>query len=283
MMTLAHEYVGTTIGNLHILDYRREYKPNYRLMFFIHCLLCDNERWMSYYSVKNPRVRGCGCKLRKDLENQKFGALTAKYPTKERKVRTIIWHCECECGKTAEVASSDLLDGSIRSCGCVYNDRRLRDLTGQTFGRLTALYPLEERLARKKEIIWHCKCSCGKTVQVRTASLTAGDTKSCGCISQELNPILGKQNSEKLLELCVEGTNLHLLDPAKIPSHNTSGVKGVYWERQTNKWRALIEFQGKRISLGRFKHKEDAILARKKAEDEYYQPMLEKHKDLLDQ
>lgn len=36
---------------------------------------------------------------------------------------------------------------------------KARDLTGQKFFRLTALYPTEER--RNGSIVWHCKCECG--------------------------------------------------------------------------------------------------------------------------
>ena len=55
----------------------------------------------------------------------------------------------------------------------------------------------------------------------------------------------------------------------KIPSHNKSGVMGVCYDKRDKKWRSQIMYNGKAINLGYFKNKEDAIIARKKAEVEY--------------
>ena len=56
-------------------------------------------------------------------------------------------------------------------------------------------------------------------------------------------------------------------------SNNTSGVKGVSWNRQYNRWRAFINVDGKQVHLGVFLNKEDAISARFKAEEHH-----QKHK-----
>ncbi len=39
---------------------------------------------------------------------------------------------------------------------------------------------------------------------------------------------------------------------------NTSGVKGVYWDRDRKRWRAAIRAFGKKVSLGSFTSKEAA-------------------------
>ena len=59
------------------------------------------------------------------------------------------------------------------------------DITGQRFGRLTAikLIPKEERTWSNKERAWLCKCDCGNEVIVRQRSLRSTRmTKSCGCL-----------------------------------------------------------------------------------------------------
>ena len=58
--------------------------------------------------------------------------------------------------------------------------------------------------------------------------------------------------------------------------NNTSGVKGVGYKSGEKLWYAQINYLGKRINLGRFKTKEQAIKARKKAEIKYHHPMLKK-------
>lgn len=56
----------------------------------------------------------------------------------------------------------------------------------------------------------------------------------------------------------------------KKHSNNTSGVTGVDWHKRSQKWRARISIDGKLIHLGLFKHKKDAIMARRKAEIKYF-------------
>ena len=52
------------------------------------------------------------------------------------------------------------------------------DLTGKEFTYLTPLYYI-------KGGKWHCKCKCGKEVDVDTRNLNSGHTKSCGCLQKE--------------------------------------------------------------------------------------------------
>jgi hypothetical protein len=55
----------------------------------------------------------------------------------------------------------------------------------------------------------------------------------------------------------------------KTPKNNSSGTMGVYFDIAAQKWRAYINVESKRLHLGLFKSKEDAISARKKAEVKY--------------
>ncbi len=55
------------------------------------------------------------------------------------------------------------------------------DLSGQTFGRLTAI----ARHPCKGIVRWDCKCSCGATTVVPSVALKNGYTRSCGCLRRE--------------------------------------------------------------------------------------------------
>ena len=55
-----------------------------------------------------------------------------------------------------------------------------------------------------------------------------------------------------------------------LRNNNTSGITGVSLYKQTNKWRAYIEYNQKYIHLGLFNTKEEAIKARKEAELKYF-------------
>ena len=57
---------------------------------------------------------------------------------------------------------------------------------------------------------------------------------------------------------------------AKLSSKNTIGKKGVSWNEKAMKWTARIMINGKRITLGSFINKDDAINIRiQKAKDEF--------------
>lgn len=57
---------------------------------------------------------------------------------------------------------------------------------------------------------------------------------------------------------------------SKLRKDNVSGVKGVYWHSRQNKWTAQGRVDGKRVSLGYFSNKNDAISARVSFIAEYY-------------
>lgn len=56
----------------------------------------------------------------------------------------------------------------------------------------------------------------------------------------------------------------------KLPKTNTSGIKGVYWYKATNKWRAAIKVHRKIKHGGYFENIEDAIQKRRELEQQYF-------------
>lgn len=54
------------------------------------------------------------------------------------------------------------------------------------------------------------------------------------------------------------------------PLNNTSGYKGVYFDKSRKKWVANIKVNRKTIFLGRFDNIEDAYKARLEAEEKYF-------------
>lgn len=58
---------------------------------------------------------------------------------------------------------------------------KVRDLSGERFGRLIALYNTGER-TKHRNVIWHCLCDCGNEIDVPSNALINGNTSSCGCL-----------------------------------------------------------------------------------------------------
>ena len=112
-----------------------------------------------------------------DLTNQTFGQLTALYRLDKPGKAT--WHCVCTCGNKIDVLEYNLKSGHSRSCGCRRTSPK-KDLTGQRFGKLVALYPTSARMHTC--VVWHCSCDCGREADYPTATLLQGSAISCGCM-----------------------------------------------------------------------------------------------------
>ena len=67
--------------------------------------------------------------------------------------------------------------------------RKVLDLTGMKFGRLTVTKLLDYR-RNGFLVVWLCECECGNYISVSAGSLKNSGTRSCGCLrrrSCELN------------------------------------------------------------------------------------------------
>ena len=91
---------------------------------------CGNECVVRSDSLIGGKTKSCGCLIKekaaeigrqkiKDLTNQRFGLLTALFPTDQRIDSSVIWKCQCDCGNIAFVKSTNLVTGDTRSCGCI--------------------------------------------------------------------------------------------------------------------------------------------------------------------
>lgn len=95
--------------------------------------------------------------------------------------------------------------------GNIVDNPRVKDKTGQMFGRLIVKEIDLTKASRKT--FWICKCDCGNIVSVRSDTL--GSTNSCGCLKKE-------QDFENLK---LKGKQLHGL--TKHPAYS--------------RWRAMMQ------------------------------------------
>lgn len=58
-----------------------------------------------------------------DLSGTRFGRLFALRAIAGSRLRPRRWECACDCGKTTEVITRDLIDGHTSSCGCLHRER----------------------------------------------------------------------------------------------------------------------------------------------------------------
>lgn len=68
---------------------------------------------------------------------------------------------------------------------------KVRDLTGQRFGRLVVLRrastTYNPNRASPRSAVWLCQCDCGTEKAIASRDLVSNHTKSCGCWRQEVS------------------------------------------------------------------------------------------------
>lgn len=99
--------------------------------------------------------------------------------------------------------------------------RRPRDLSGQKFGLLTAMYPTERR-DHRGSVYWHCVCECGNEIDVSAGALMDGNNRSCGCLKDKNQKQIAQRRH------LVDGTCVEVLEKRKKRRDNASGFRGVF-------------------------------------------------------
>lgn len=170
----------------------------------------------------------------------------------------------CDCGNTVEAVGAQLRAGKRMSCGCSrYNKDVKKNLVGKRYGRLVVTKELGHGYVM-------CHCDCGNDKKIRKWQIMQGAIHSCGCLRKETVP-----NHGDIKSLSKDGTNLSMFISKKLKSNNTSGVKGVYWDKARAKWMSTIKVKGV-SKRKRFDTLEEAAEYRKMLEELYVEPLLEK-------
>lgn len=145
------------------------------------------------------------------------------------------------------------------------NIKRVHDLTGEKFGRLTVI-GMDDRNTRKT--FWICQCECGGIKSVRSDGLLSGATKSCGCMKKETDATnLVKGHKHKL-----SGTRLYKIwqgikkrcNSPNDPRYNRYGGRGIkICEEWAEDFAAFYEWA---MSNG---YKDDLTIDRKDNDGDY--------------
>lgn len=103
---------------------------------------CGTERYVLAQNLAYGGSFSCGCVRKKrrpsdktvpqsgykDIAGQRFHRLTALYPMPDRKKRSVVWHCRCDCGNEVDISYNELVYTTRQSCGC-----QKREYDGQFF------------------------------------------------------------------------------------------------------------------------------------------------------
>lgn len=226
-----------------------------------------------------------------DLTGQRFGRLTViervDMPVKKGQRKRIKWLCECDCGNTKIIDADSLKNGRTKSCGCLsrenssingkHNKRFNKYNLSGSYGigytsKNEPFYFDLEDYDKIKDYCWFIDSGGyivakdehhnGIKLHRIILSLKYGDNKYVDHVNH-----IKIDNRKSNLRVV---TNQQNIMNQQLRSCNTSGVTGVHWDNTHKYWVSQIGYNKKKIALGHFSNFDEAVEARKKAEEKYF-------------
>ena len=195
------------------------------------------------------------------------------------------WLCRCECGNETIVFKSNLVKekGGTRSCGCLQKELNMQGNKKPNDYEIQEDYVIMythkgEPFLIDIEDFWRVRTICwykdaygyfigrykGKDIRLHRFITNCPDEFIVDHKHGEESRFDNRKSNLRIVDYSKNKTN------AKKHSNNTSGVTGVCWRKGKNKWVARISINHKEKTLGYYNSFEEAVIARKEAEDKYY-------------
>lgn len=189
--------------------------------------------------------------------------------------------CKCSnCGKIQWYRQDYFKSNNRKPC-CTNNTKfKAQNHSREKINNIELLEITNKK--RDSSYLYKCKCFCGNVFYATYTEIKLKRVKSCGCLKIYRPENLKKAITKYKNDYLKENTNLKTISNNKLYSNNKTGTKGVYFSKKENKWIAFLNLKGKCYKK-RFFEKEEAIKYRKKLEEKYFKPILDKYKKELDQ
>lgn len=244
----------------------------------------------------------CIVKVKEDLTGRVFGRLTVICQSDDyigtNGKHVARWLCECSCKQHNRIKTlgTRLKSGETRSCGCLARElAALRkhktnqyDLSGEygigwTTNTGKKFYFDLEDYDLIKDYCWIERTNNSTGGKYLSAKHNGKHVKMFhllgfkGYDHENRNPFDNRKQNLRPASYAENSRN------ATIQKNNTSGFIGVSWTKKSKNWHAYITYENKRINLGYFTDKNDAIVTRLKAELKYFGPDFSPQRHLFEQ
>ncbi len=229
----------------------------------------------------------------KDIGDLQFGYLTPIEPTGRKHRKDRVWRCKCKCGKIVELPATRLLQGNTLSCGCMKAESILfasKYIAGthlalslkedarkaDTLSGYTGVSPKRDKWyayityrGKRYNLGTYFNIEDAIKARARAKELVMEDALQLLEDFEALHKDDYKPNRKALPKVNTEvlhGTKEKTVYLTVTRTNNTSGYPGVF--RKRDRWAARITYQKVTYQLGSFRSIDEAIAARKKAEQQ---------------
>lgn len=231
------------------------------------------------------------------MTGQKFGRLTVLYQTedyiKPNGKHYAKYHCICECGNECDVQAQLIKNGQTKSCGCYQREQTTQKLKKHNEYKIEnnvvyiklsncneyTIVDLDKwnEISYIKEFCWYkgtknyVRSVIPKQYQKQFNKSTIGlHQLICPCKDGYEPDHIDRNPLNNLTKNLQSVTTVQNNWNRGLHCNNTSGCKGVTWDKRQQKWKVYITVKGKYYHLGYFDDINNAINARKKAEEKFF-------------
>lgn len=293
MAKTSKSLVGEKFGKLTVLEQADDYisPSGYHMSRWLCECECGNRVVVLRNSLKSGSTQSCGCIRKENLIGQKFGRLTVIKQVEKPKTRSgalRYWLCKCECGsdKDVIVSTSDLKEQHTMSCGCLQKELAAKRLAEQN-KKLAGSGKTNKRTKFYQEDDYAYGFTSNTNNKfyidlddVEFAQQYTWYENDQGYIMSRINGDLVRLH--RVIVNCpddmeVDHKTHNTLDNRKsilrVVTHSQNNMnkqsRGVI-ELSNGRYRAYIGVSNEKIHIGEFSNINDAILARKEAESQYF-------------
>lgn len=218
----------------------------------------------------------------------RFGRLIVKKqgepyisPSGRKRIR---WYCDCDCGRKDILVFGDNLNSNhTQSCGCLKKERQIEsskkynmfDLSGSfgigyTFNGESFYFDLED-YDKIKDYCWFKTKQGYVATDYNNKRIYMHRLVMLNDINENVDiDHIGHILYDNRKEHLRIGDSSHNMRNSSMHKNNTSGITGVWWFSDRSQWVAEIRLYNQKKILGYFTNLNDAIKARKDAEEKYF-------------